>query len=124
VQSRGKLPITLGQIKPRGKLPIKLGQIEQTALLQNYPNPFNPETWIPFVLNETADVEIRIYDVFGILARTLRLGQKAKGEYRSKDKAAYWDGKNDAGEVLGSGIYFYEMRTGDYTSVRKAMLRK
>ena len=124
VQSRGKLPITLGQIKPHRKLPIKLGQIKQTALLQNYPNPFNPETWIPFVLNETAEVEIRIYDVSGVLVRTLRPGQKAKGEYRSKDKAAYWDGKNDAGEALGSDIYFYEMRTGDYTSVRKAMLRK
>jgi len=108
-------------------LPITLKNVEipcQSLLLQNYPNPFNPETWIPFVLDEAAEVEIRIYDVSGVLVRTLQLGQKAPGEYHSKAQAAYWDGKNDAGEVLGSGIYFYEMLSGDYTSVRKAMLRK
>ena len=111
-------------VQSRGKLSTTFGQLKRAMLLQNYPNPFNPETWIPFVLEEAALVQIRIYDVSGAPVRTLRLGQKAKGEYRRKAQAAYWDGKNDTGEVLGSGVYFYEMRTGDYTSVRKAMLRK
>jgi len=111
-------------VEPRGKLPTTFGHIKRTSLLQNYPNPFNPETWIPFVLDEAAEVEISIYEVTGNQVRRLRLGRQNAGEYHTREKAAYWDGRNDAGETMGSGIYLYEMRTGDYTSVRKAMLLK
>ena len=97
---------------------------EQTQLLPNYPNPFNPETWIPFVLDEAAEVEISIYKVTSNQVRRLRLGRQNAGEYHTREKAAYWDGRNDAGETMGSGICLYEMRIGDYTSVRKAMLLK
>jgi len=117
-------PDTVVAVEPRSKLITTLGELKRTMLLQNFPNPFNPETWIPFVLHEAAEVEIRIYDATGHLVRTLRLGQKAPGIYRSREQAAYWNGRNDAGEVVGSGIYFYEMRTKNDTFVRKAMLLK
>lgn len=111
-------------VESKGKQPITLGELKHTMLLQNFPNPFNPETWIPFVLHEYAEMEIRIYDVAGNLVRALQLGQKAPGIYRSKEQAVYWDGKNNAGEAVGSGIYFYEMGVGNSTFVRKAMLLK
>ena len=66
-------------VEPKGKQFITLGDLKHTMLLQNYPNPFNPETWIPFVLGEAADVEIRIYSVNSNQARTLHLGQKEIG---------------------------------------------
>jgi len=111
-------------IEPKEKQFITLGGLKRTALLQNYPNPFNPETWIPFALSETADVEIRIYSANGHLMRALQLGRKEPGIYQSKGKAAYWDGKNDAGEAVSSGVYFYQLRAGSETFVRKAMLLK
>ena len=101
-----------------------LGNLKRTALLQNFPNPFNPETWIPFVLAEPTDVEIGIYDLSGRRVRRLELGNRNAGVYHSKEKAAYWDGKNDAGEAVSSGVYFYELRTESETFVRKVMLLK
>jgi WD40 repeat protein len=94
------------------------------TLLANYPNPAKSGTWIPFALHETSKVEIRIYDVAGNLVRILQLGIKAPGVYRSKEQAAYWDGKNSSGEPVRSGVYSYEMRTGKNTFVRKAVLLK
>ena len=111
-------------VEPRDKLVVTFGGLKQTALLQNYPNPFNPETWIPFVLGEPADVEIHIYDAASHLVRTMQSGQKTAGIYQNKAQAAYWDGKNNSGESVSSGVYFYEMRVGRNTFVRKAMLLK
>ena len=120
----GSGPNTVVSVEPKSKRPMILGNLKRTMLLQNFPNPFNPETWMPFVLHEAVEVEIRIYDMTGHLARTLQLGQKAPGIYRGKEHAAYWDGKNDIGETVGSGIYFYQMRVGNKTFVRKAILLK
>jgi uncharacterized protein with WD repeat len=111
-------------VESEGKQSITLGELKTTMLGQNFPNPFNPETWIPFVLHEYAEVEIRLYDVAGNLVRVLQLGQKAPGIYHSKEQAVYWDGKNNAGEAVSSGIYFYEMGVGNSTFARKAMLLK
>ena len=80
---------------------------EGPALLQNFPNPFNPETWIPYQLAERSEVVIRIFGTDGKLVRTLWLGNKPVGLYLSKDKAAYWDGHNENGELMANGIYFY-----------------
>ena len=96
----------------------------KTQLLQNNPNPFNPETWIPFVLETTEEVIIRIYNSRGSLVRTLELGRKEAGAYLNKDRAAYWDGKNNYGERVSNGIYFYEMRAGSFIAVKKAMILK
>ena len=90
---------------------------DETALLPNYPNPFNPETWIPYHLAQGAEVEIAIYDMKGVLVRRLALGYRAAGYYADRDRAAYWDGRNEDGESVASGIYVYRLRAGDYAAV-------
>ena len=95
-----------------------------TKLLANYPNPFNPETWIPYELSKDTDVAIKIYASNGQLVRSLELGHKMAGFYSNKDKAAHWDGKNEAGEHVSSGIYFYNIQAGDYKDIRKMVIMK
>ena len=96
----------------------------ETALLPNYPNPFNPETWIPYQLSKPADVTVSIYSVDGKLVRTLALGHQAAGVYQSKRRAVYWDGRNNVGERVASGIYFYTFSAGGFTATRKMLIRK
>ena len=98
--------------------------ITETKLLPNYPNPFNPETWIPYQLTEAARVQIRIYDVVGHLVRELDLGTKLAGSYLSKPQAAYWDGGNDMGEAVSSGVYFYTLEAGDYRRTRRMIVAR
>ena len=97
---------------------------ERTGLLTNYPNPFNPETWIPYQLAKSAEVSVRIYDATGALVRTLALGHQTAGIYQEKSRAAYWDGKNELGESVASGVYFYTLTAGDFTATRKMLIRK
>ncbi len=94
------------------------------ALLQNYPNPFNPETWIPFQLSKEADVNIRIFNASGKLVRTLSLGRKEPGLYVDRDRAVHWDGKNEVGEEITSGIYFYTITAGEFSATRKMIVKK
>ena len=96
----------------------------ETRLLSNYPNPFNPETWIPYQLSQGAEVSITIYDRTGATVREIALGQKAAGYYADRGRAAYWDGRNDGGESVASGIYFYQLRTGDYAALRRMVIIK
>jgi hypothetical protein len=105
---------------------LRLGDImpERSALLQNYPNPFNPETWIPYHLRDAAPVSIRVYNASGQLIRTLELGHKDAGVYVSQWKAAYWDGKNEAGEEVASGTYFYSITAGDFFATGKMVVKK
>ena len=97
---------------------------EKTALLANYPNPFNPETWIPYQLTTSTDVRICIYATNGVLVRTLDLGHQPAGIYHQRSRAAYWDGKNEVGESVASGVYFYTLTTGDFTETRKMLITK
>ena len=97
---------------------------DTTALLSNFPNPFNPETWIPYQLAEPAAVTITIYDVRGRVVRTLVLGNQPAGMYRSRSKAAHWDGRNHLGEQVATGVYFYTLKAGDYAATRKLLIRK
>ena len=96
----------------------------ETRLLANYPNPFNPETWIPYQLAMPSDVTLHIYSVNGALMRTLALGHQPAGIYRTRSRAAYWDGQNDQGEAVASGVYFYTLSTGDFTATRKMLIKK
>lgn len=96
----------------------------QTILLLNYPNPSNPETWIPYQLAEATEVRIDIYGLHGELVRTLALGYQDPGFYRSRGRAAYWDGTNERGEPVASGIYFYRLSAGNFTATRKMVIRK
>ena len=97
---------------------------EQTALLPNYPNPFNPETWIPYHLAKAANVTLTIHDMRGIAVRQLMLGYQPAGVYRSKSRAAYWDGRNHEGEPVASGLYFYTLKADDFAASRKLIIRK
>jgi len=97
---------------------------EKSMLLQNYPNPFNPETWIPFSLSKESDVTIEIYDLKGRLIRKLVLGRMPPGFYITRDKAAYWDGRNELGEKVSSGVYFYILKAGDFKAVKKMVVRR
>ncbi|MCG9129428.1 PD40 domain-containing protein [Candidatus Poribacteria bacterium] len=96
----------------------------KTMLLKNYPNPFNPETWIPFQLHQPADVSINIYSTDGNLVRSLKLGYKSSGIYQDIRKAAYWDGMNETGEPVASGVYFYTMKAGTITTTKRMVIRK
>ena len=97
---------------------------KKTVLLANYPNPFNPETWIPYQLSEAAEVTVTIHASDGKLVRTLELGQRPAGVYSDEDRAAYWDGRNAAGEPVASGVYFYTLTAGDFSATRKMVIRK
>ena len=97
---------------------------EETALLHNYPNPFNPETWIPYQLAESAEVTLTIYDMNGQLVRRLAVGHQAAGMYRSRSRAAYWDGRNHLGESVASGLYFYTLTAEEFTATRKMLILK
>ena len=97
---------------------------KETTLSSNYPNPFNPETWIPYQLSEPVDVTVSIYAADGKLVRTLVLGHQPAGIYQSKTRAAYWDGRNEVGESVASGVYFYTLKAGDFTATRKMLIRK
>ncbi|MFQ6044356.1 MAG: FlgD immunoglobulin-like domain containing protein, partial [Candidatus Poribacteria bacterium] len=96
----------------------------QTALLPNYPNPFNPETWLPYNLAQDANVVINIYDGYGRLIRTLPQGKKSPGMYVAKDRAAYWDGKDNSGQSVASGVYFYTLQAGEFSETRKMLIVK
>lgn len=97
---------------------------EKTRLLANYPNPFNPETWIPYHLATPSDVTITIYDTHGTVIRQLDLGHQRENYYTNRNRAAYWDGRNDVGERVASGIYFYTLRAGDFSATRKMLILK
>jgi hypothetical protein len=89
-----------------------------TALAQNFPNPFNPETNIRFDLSGAATVSLTVYDAAGQVVRTLVGGQFMEaGTYNLT-----WDGRNATGSMVGSGIYFYELRAGSFTSMKKMTL--
>ena len=96
----------------------------ETELLHNYPNPFNPETWIPYRLAEDAVVTLTIYDSKGQVVRTLEIGYRIAAAYENRSKAIYWDGRNDVGETVASGIYFYHLSAGDYSATRKMLILK
>jgi hypothetical protein len=97
---------------------------DETSAPQNYPNPFNPETWIPFKLAESANVNIEIYDAMGRIVRTLDLGNLPGGYYLDKSKAAYWDGRNEFGESVTSGLYFYKLTAGSFSAMRRMVILK
>ena len=97
---------------------------DETRLLANYPNPFNPETWIPYHLANPSNVRITIYDVRGTVVRQLDLGHQREGYYTSRSRAAYWDGTNNVGERVASGIYFYQLKADNMSLLRKMLILK
>ena len=107
------LSLTVGDMHPA-----------KTILGQNFPNPFNPETWIPYQLEKSADVVLQIYNTSGSIVRTIDLGFKSQGFYMTQSTAAYWDGRNNMGEQVASGVYFYSLQTPDFSATRKMLILK
>ena len=97
---------------------------KETELLANYPNPFNPETWIPYRLAEDAFVTLAIYDPSGQVIRTFDVGHQIASAYENRSKAIHWDGRNDLGEQVTSGVYFYTLTAGDFSATRRMVILK
>ena len=97
---------------------------EKTALFPNYPNPFNPETWIPYQLGEASSMTITIYDMLGNVVKRIELANQPKGVYRTQNRAAYWDGFNQAGEPVPTGVYFVQLKTEGFQQTRRMVLLK
>ena len=91
---------------------------------QNYPNPFNPETWIPYQLARSADVTVKIYKATGEMVRILNIGYKQAGTYTDRTNSAYWDGRDDSGQKVSSGVYFYTIKADNFTATRKMLVQK
>ena len=108
----------------RHYLSIADRNVKETKLLPNYPNPFNPDTWIPYQLSEASTVNVKIYDVTGSLMRTINVGHKPGGYYITRERTVYWDGRNESGESVSSGVYFYTLITDDYTQTRRMVIVK
>jgi len=92
---------------------------KETALLKNYPNPFNPETEIHFQLSADNRVIIKVYNSLGQEIRTLTDASYVGGTHTVR-----WNGKDNFGNSVPSGVYFYHMNTGSFNQVRKMMLVK
>ncbi len=114
----------LRSVEPQEKYFTTLGDIKRTSLMQNFPNPFNPETWIPYYLAEAATVTVRIYNVKGELIRSIDVGRQAAGAYTNRQQAAYWDGKDDTGQSVASGVYFYQLLADDFSETRRMVVMK
>ncbi|RLC49765.1 MAG: hypothetical protein DRI23_08550, partial [Candidatus Cloacimonadota bacterium] len=90
-----------------------------TEVYQNYPNPFNPTTTIKYAISEPADVTIVIYNIKGEKVKTLVRERKEPSYYQT-----IWNGKDDTGKTVSSGVYFYQTKIGDYNSYNKMLLMK
>lgn len=88
-------------------------------LFQNYPNPFNPQTTIKYSVPEGSDVSLRIYNVNGQLVRTLIQGRQNAGEYQVQ-----WNSRDQQGRTVASGMYFYTIEAGNFTSTKKMITIK
>lgn len=87
------------------------------SLFQNYPNPFNPSTHIEYSIPSRGNVLIKIYNSAGQLIRTL-----VNQEMEAGSHITTWDGKNDGGELVASGSYFYQVQVGEFASTKKMIL--
>jgi len=87
------------------------------TLEQNYPNPFNPETTIQYEIPKTSQVSIRIFNILGKEVRTLVNTKRKAAKY-----TVIWDGRNNNGKAVSSGIYLYKILAGQYVKTRKMIL--
>jgi hypothetical protein len=102
-------------------LDIKDGRVipAEYELAQNYPNPFNPSTIIGYALPKDGSVKLVIYNIMGQVVRVLVDDEKRAGYY-----SVEWDGRNNSGTMLPSGVYLYSIYSGDFSSTKKLTLMK
>ena len=99
--------------------PEGLAAPDEYILQQNYPNPFNPSTTIRYSITTPENVSIKIYDIAGKLVNEITREHNQAGEYE-----LIWNGKNNFGERVSSGTYFYQIVAGDYVEAKKMILIK
>ncbi len=112
------------EVNGKFKVPGQVPKPSDYILRQNYPNPFNDGTSIPYELPESQYIFIKIYNTMGQLVRTLDEGYKVAGFYIDKGKAAYWDSKDDNGNNVSPGVYFYHFKAGAFEEVKKMIIIK
>jgi hypothetical protein len=93
--------------------------IKTFALLQNYPNPFNPNTTIEYQLPKTGNVEIKIFSINGQLVKTLESSHQIAGTH-----SVVWDGRNNGGQTVASGLYIYQVAFENSVLAKKMMFVK
>lgn len=94
-------------------------EVVNNSLLNNYPNPFNPQTTISYNLKSDSNVSLNVYNMLGQKVRTL-----VSGEQRNGSHSVVWNGKDNRGNSVSSGIYFYKLKTDSFTSTKKMVLMK
>jgi hypothetical protein len=99
--------------------PTGAGPALKNNLDQNYPNPFNPQTTIAFSIKSRGHVTVKVYNVRGELVRTLANESRSAGAHQLT-----WDGRNDAGQPVSSGVYFYKLVTNNFSQTKKMVLLK
>ena len=92
---------------------------EEFVLEQNYPNPFNPSTTISYQLPTAENVILVIYDLNGRLVRELLNASREAGSY-----TVQWDGRNQTGQTVATGLYIYQIRAGQFNQTRKMLFMK
>jgi hypothetical protein len=113
----GEYMITVPIAAP--KLLGEEGIPESFSLIQNYPNPFNPETDISYALPSDCQVKLTIYNLLGQKVKTLVNEPQTAGY-----KSVHWNGKDEQGNLVASGIYFYKLNAGEYTTTKKMVMTK
>ena len=112
VPGKGKPdPERRGELEPPGSVP------RATMLLNAHPNPFNPTTMIPYCLASSERVTLRIFDAQGKLVRTLAEGEKPAGSYE-----VAWNGRDDSGRSVATGMYFVQLQAGSYEATKKLLM--
>jgi hypothetical protein len=117
--------INKGRMVPSGTIPTDLPQISylprlgKFRLQQNFPNPFNPTATIRFEIARPAHVRLNVYDIRGRLVKTLVDELRQANSYQ-----VVWDGTNNSGGAVASGVYFYRMTAGSFVQTHKMMLLK
>jgi len=99
--------------------PTPVSSTQVNSLDQNYPNPFNPQTTIAFSVKDRGLVTLKVYNVAGELVRTLANEEVVAGAHTK-----VWDGRNDAGQPVSSGVYFYKLVTNNFSQTKKMVLLK
>jgi hypothetical protein len=99
--------------------PVGLDLPTSFAITQNYPNPFNPMTTIEYSVPSRTDVTIEIFNVLGQKVRSLVRGSKSAGSYRIE-----WNGNDDSGKPVSTGVYLYRFQAGDMVYTKKMLLIK
>ena len=109
-----------GNIFASGTENINLDLLPEKFLVHdNYPNPFNPITTIQYELPNYSNVKVTLFDITGRTIKEIKFGEMAPGRH-----AYVWDGTNDVGNLVSTGIYFFQINAGSNTAIKKMLLLK